>query len=246
MACPGFRGFRTFRLFGDAGECSHSLPSYFLFHWLCACSSFSFHVFYFMCYVFYCLYHAWPTLRGRWTLDYCYVYTCPTTTSDLLVACFLLTHVYHLTSRVLSPDHLTYYYLARPSWYDLTYPDYYQSLDITYHLIIINLLYVWLLIHYHHPIMLSPYTQHDNLTCDYYLYGNLTLLSCIMISDLFPALHAVTWLYSTYVLLISWSCLIPDYSRKVIIKLLNLKMDQLVLGRGKHADIDMCSCLQWH
>jgi len=32
----------------------------------------------------------------------------------------------------------------------------------------------------------------------------------------------------------------------VIIKLLNPKKDQLVLGRGKYADIDMCSCLQWH
>ena len=61
----------------------------------------------------------------------------------------------------------------------------------------------------------------------------------------FPALHAVTWLY---VFVYSWFLImfISCYSRKVIIKLLNLKMDQLVLGRGKHVDIDMCSCLQWH
>ena len=38
---------------------------------------------------------------------------------------------------------------------------------------------------------------------------------------------------------------ISCFSRKVIIKLMNPKKDQLVLGRGKHADIDMCSCLQW-
>ena len=81
---------------------------------------------------------------------------------------------YHLTSSVLSPDHLPCYSLTRPYWYDLTYPDYYQSLDITYHLLIINLLYVWLLIHYHHSVMLSLDTQHDDLTCDYHLYGNLT------------------------------------------------------------------------
>jgi len=61
-------------------------------------------------------------------------------TSDLLVACFLLTHVYHLTSSVLSHDHLACYYLTRLLCGTLTYPDYDQLLDITCHLIIINLL----------------------------------------------------------------------------------------------------------
>ena len=83
-------------------------------------------------------------------------------TLDLLVMCYHLTYVYHLTSSVLSPDHLACS-MARPYWYDLTYPDYYQSLDITCHLIIINLLYAWLLVNYHHPVMLSLYTQHDIL-----------------------------------------------------------------------------------
>jgi len=62
---------------------------------------------------------------------------------------------------VLSPDHLVCYSLARPYWYDLTYPDYYQSLDIICHLIIIYLLYAWLLINYHHLVMPSLYIQHD-------------------------------------------------------------------------------------
>jgi len=82
-------------------------------------------------------------------------------TLDLSVKCFLLTHVYHLTFSVLSPDHLICYSLARPYWYDLTYPDYYQSLDIICHLIIIYLLYAWLLVNYHHLVMPSLYIQHD-------------------------------------------------------------------------------------
>ena len=49
-------------------------------------------------------------------------------TSDLSVSCFLLTHVYYLTSSVFSPDHLTCHYLAKPVCYVMTYPDYYLSL----------------------------------------------------------------------------------------------------------------------
>jgi len=55
-----------------------------------------------------------------------------------------------------------------------------------------------------------------------------------------PALYAVTWIY---ILMYSWFLIMvyPCYSRKLII----LNKLQLVLGRGKYADIDMCSCLQW-
>ena len=82
---------------------------------------------------FFIIYHAWPTLRGRWTLSHFHVTTCYY--SDLLVSCYLLTHVYHLdnhvyhlTSSVLSHDHLACHYLARPSCYVMTYPDYCQSI----------------------------------------------------------------------------------------------------------------------
>jgi len=48
---------------------------------------------------------------------------------DLSVACFLLTHVYHLISCMLSPNHLACYYLTIPTCYVMTYPDYYQSFE---------------------------------------------------------------------------------------------------------------------
>jgi len=164
------------------------------------------------------LYHAWPTLRGRWILGFCYVNTCHAITSDLSVACFYLTHVYHLAT-VLSPDHLTCYYLARTlvmTWlvFDyyqslaMTYPDYYQSLTMTCHQTIINLL-PWLATRLLsiscHDLPLTKYQSLDMigcllniiilscyhltpsmiyLTCDYHLYGNLDLLSCIIYSDL--------------------------------------------------------------
>ena len=76
-------------------------------------------------------YYAWQTLRGRCILGFWYVITCSTIISDLSVTCFLLTHVYHLTSIVLSSDLLTCYYLARPFSYAMTCPDYYQSLAMT-------------------------------------------------------------------------------------------------------------------
>jgi len=117
---------------------------------------------------------------------------------------------------------------------------------MTCHPIIINLLYAWLL------VKLSSSCHAITLHPAWYIWlviiiftGTLTCYSVSWSVTCFPALHAVTWLYSTYVLLNSWSCLFPVFSRKVIIKLMNPKMDQLVLGRGKHADIDMCSCLQW-
>jgi len=49
-------------------------------------------------------------------------------TLDLLVTCYHLTHVYHLTSSVLSPDYLACHYLARPLCCTMTYPDYYIHL----------------------------------------------------------------------------------------------------------------------
>ena len=48
----------------------------------------------------------------------------------LSVSCFYLTHVYHLTSTVLSSDHLACYPLVIPSCYTMTCPDQYQSLDL--------------------------------------------------------------------------------------------------------------------
>ena len=56
---------------------------------------------------------------------------------QIVNSCFLLTHVYHLTSTVLSPDYC--HYLARPLCGTMTYPDYHLSpwlvLDHLYHVI---------------------------------------------------------------------------------------------------------------
>jgi len=57
-------------------------------------------------------------LVGLWVITYMLP---PAITLDLLVICYLLTHVYHLTSSMLSPDHLTCHYLARPFCYTMTY-----------------------------------------------------------------------------------------------------------------------------
>jgi len=85
-----------------------------------------FHILYSICLLLF-LHHAWQTLRGRCILGFWYVNPYHAITFDLSVTCFLLTHVYHLVT-VLSPDHLTCHYLARPlvmSWLTQTY---YQSL----------------------------------------------------------------------------------------------------------------------
>ena len=79
-------------------------------------------------------------------------------------SCFHLTHVYHLISDVLSSDHLTCYYLARP----LLYYDLPGLLSISCH--------VWLLVKYHHPVMLSLNTQHDIL--DFVIIMFTGILSC--------------------------------------------------------------------
>ena len=55
--------------------------------------------------------------------------------SDLSVTCFLLTHVYHLTC----------HNLARPYCYDMTYPDYCQSIVMFYYLWYITTLSCYLL-----------------------------------------------------------------------------------------------------
>jgi len=123
-------------------------------------------------------------------------YHCHVIASDISVACLLLTHVYHPISCMLSPDHLACYHLIRPC-YIMTYPDYYQPFDM-----LDCLLNIITLSCYHFtPSMIY-------LTCDYLLYGNLTYSPVSWSVTCFPALHAVTWLYSTYVLQISWSC--PD------------------------------------
>ena len=107
---PSFCGFRIFRrvispLFEfPVSSVDKYFASYFYFMFICL-SLLS--------------YYAWQTLRGRWTLSYFHVTTCHYL--DPSVSCFLLTHVYHLTSSMLSPDHLTCHYLARPFCYTMTY-----------------------------------------------------------------------------------------------------------------------------
>jgi len=102
-----------------------------------------------------------------------------------------------------------------------------------YHMTIINHL-VWLVTCYisspYHAITLYP---------AWYTWLVIVIftgtLTCYLVSwsvTCFPALHAVTWLYSTCVLLNSWSCLFPVISRKVIIKLMNPKKDNLY-GYGR-------------
>ena len=103
----------------------------------------------------------------------------------------------------ISPDHLTCHYLARPLCCTMTYPDYYLSLIMSGCLLNITILSC-----YH----FTPSMMY--LTCDCHLYGNLDLLSVSWSVTCFPALHAVTWLYSTYVLLNSWSCLFPVFPVK--------------------------------
>ena len=121
-----------------------------------------FHIHILPCYCFFIVYHAWPTLRGRCILGFWYIITCPAIISNL--TCYLLTHVYHLISDVLSHDHLTCYSLARPYCYNLTYPDHYQSLDMLAYLLISPL------------IMLSPDTKHDVL--DFVIIMFTGILSC--------------------------------------------------------------------
>jgi len=88
-------------------------------------------------------------------------------------------------------------------YYAMTWPDYYQSFDM-----IGCLLNIIILSCYH----LTPSMIY--LTCDCHLYGNFDLLSVPWSVTCIPALYAVTWLYSTYVLLISWSCLFPIFPVK--------------------------------
>jgi len=112
-------------------------------------------------------------------------------TLDLSVMCYHLTYVYHLPIDVLSSDDLACHYLARPFLLCHDLPDYYQSFDMLGCLLNIIILscYHWT------PSMIY-------LTCDYHLYGNLTCYPISWSVTCFPALHAVTWLYSIYVLLI--------------------------------------------
>jgi len=134
----------------------------------------------------------------------------------------------------ISPDHLAYHYLARPYCYYLTYPDHYQSLD---------LIGYWLHITTCHAITLYPawYTWHAII----FFTGTWLI---IMYHDQWPIFLLYMQWPDYIVLMYSWFLImsISCFSRKVIIKLLNLKIDQLILGRGKYADIDMCSCLQWY
>jgi len=123
---------------------------------------------------FIALCYAWPTLRGRWTcwtLDHCFYITTWHYFRPVSM-CYHLSYVYHLAT-VLSSNHLPCHYLARPFYYVMTY------------LTTIHSWYAWLFTKYHHSVMLSLDTQHDDLTCDYHLYGDLDLWFCVMISDLF-------------------------------------------------------------
>ena len=121
----------------------------------------------------------------------------------------------------ISPDHLVYYHLTTchaTIWQD-------PLVMLWLALTIINLLpwltrllsilwYAWLFTKYHHPVMLSLDTQHDILDLWLSPTGILPYYPVSWSVTCFPALHAVTWLYSTYVLLNSWSCLFPVFPVK--------------------------------
>ena len=83
----------------------------------------------------------------------------------LVSTCFLLTHVYHLTI-VLSTDHLTCHYLARPLCCTMTYPDYHQSLIMIGYLIHITTCHA---ISWHQAWYTDSYNYHDkgDVTPDY-------------------------------------------------------------------------------
>ena len=192
MAHPEFRGFRTFRLFGDLGELSRSsLVSIWVSHFV-GTISISLLIFIFMyrpaiaCIMvasFFYLCHAYDmlaslsyTMRGRpfvvvglWVTS-----MLPLAITQTVSYMFLFNTCISLANWLVIIYYLACHYLARP---------FLLCHDLTWLLSI--LWYAWLFIKYHHSVMLSLNTQHDNLTCDYHLYGNFTLLSCIMISDLY-------------------------------------------------------------
>ena len=112
--------------------------------------------------------------------------------------CYHLSYVYHLAT-VLSSNHLPCHYLARPFLLCHDLPDYYQSFDM---------LITCLISSSYHAI-----TWHPAWWLDLWLSSLRGPWLMILCHDQWPvycipALHAVTWLYSTYVLQISWSC--PD------------------------------------
>ena len=173
---------------------SSLVTSYFHFH-VTACFILV-HVHYLWYAYFFIVHYAWLTLRGHWTLDFYYI----------IIATSLLQTVNFTFpfNTCISPDF--YCVITWPLgmlplskilllWHDL--PDYYQSL-----IMFDCLLNITILSCYHFtPSMIY-------LTCDYYLYGNLPYYPVSWSVTCFPALHAMTWLYSTYVLQIPWSC--PD------------------------------------
>ena len=130
-------------------------------------------------------------------------------------------------SSVLSPDHLTYYYLARPSGYDLTYPDYYQSLDITlppdYYLSFI-MFGCLLNITTCHAIISHPawYIRHV-------IISFTGILTCYLFHDQWPVFLLYMQWPDYIVLMCSWFLImsISCFSRKVMIKLLTLKSTNL-------------------
>ena len=149
---------------------------------------------------FFIIYHAWPTLRGRWSSVYFHVTTChyfrliscilPFNTCISLGNCVITCL---LDMPLFGKTHMLYHDLPR---------------------LIINLLVCLLLDTYHHLSCYHLTPSMISLTCDYHLYGNLTYYSVPWSVTCFPALHAVTWLYIIYALQISWSCPFPAFPVK--------------------------------
>ena len=136
------------------------LPNICLFHYD-ACTM---HVMFLLLYWIPCV--ADPSRSSNSALSLCFHLSCHN--SELSVSCFLLTHVYHLTSNVLSLDHLACHYLAKPYCYNMTDPDY---IDLLLCLVVCN-------ITTSHAITSHP-AWHTWLY-DYYVYGNPVLLLLLL------------------------------------------------------------------
>ena len=167
---------------------SSLVTSYFHFH-ATACFILV-HVHYLWYAYFFIVHYAWLTLRGHWTLGFYYI----------IVAMSLLQTVNFMFpfNSCISPDF--YCVITWPLgmlplskilllWHDSIWI--LSSLDL-----IGQLLNIIILSCYHSiPSMI-------HLACDYLLYGNLTYYHVPWSVTYIPALHAMTGLHSTYVLLI--------------------------------------------
>ena len=133
---------------------------------------------------------------------------------DLSVACSLSTHVYHLTSSMLSPDHLTCHYLARPSCYVMTYPDLLSIHCYACYLIYITIYHA---ISWHQAWYTDSYNYHDK--------GNVVPDYCYVL---------ITVMYSCYDI---------AHSRNLIIMFISYKKDNLYGEWEEVMDAGMIPCL---